>query len=188
MTVSWIASLQVMRRGVTTKSCSQNDSHWSDDVNSTLKKMFKMQLSAGEVMYIVCGTGNGWSLWISVNLEKPSTDHYIVTMTELKAQSSSVSPENKTTFLLLHDDSRPHASLKTIDHIANLSWTVLPQSLYSFDLVPSDCYVFKTMDYGLHGQCFPSSHAPIAAAKQWVTSPCSDFFKRGMYALVKMHS
>jgi len=47
--VSWIASLPVMRCGVTIMSRSQNSRAWSGDVNPPSKKMFKMQSSAGTV-------------------------------------------------------------------------------------------------------------------------------------------
>jgi len=59
------------------------------------------------------------SFWISWNTDKPSM------LTKLKAQTSRVRPEKKTTFLFHCNKTRPHTSMKTMEHIANLGWTVL---------------------------------------------------------------
>jgi hypothetical protein len=93
-------------------------------------------------------------------------------------------PEKKTTFLLQHDNARPHISLKTVKHIVNLGWTVVPHPLYGPDLVPSDFHLFKSMKDGLPGRHFPSYDAIVQAVKQWVTSAGSDFYERSMQALV----
>jgi len=69
----------------------------------------------------------------------------------------------------------PDSSLKIVEHIANLGWTVLPHPPYSPDLVPSDFHLFRSMKDGLYGQCFPRSDAVTAAVKQWVTSTGADF-------------
>ena len=42
-----------------------------------------------------------------------------------KTRISRVRPEKKT-FLLKHDNARPHTSLKTVAHTVNLGWTVVP--------------------------------------------------------------
>jgi hypothetical protein len=49
-----------------------------------------------------------------------NSDRYIGTLTKLKVRISRVRPEKKTTFLLQYDNARPHTSLKTVEHIANL--------------------------------------------------------------------
>jgi len=49
--------------------------------------------------------------------------------------------------------------LKTVEHIANLGWTVLPHPPYSPDLAPSDFHLFGPMKDGLRGQHFPSNEA-----------------------------
>lgn len=42
------------------------------------------------------------------------------------------------TFLLQHDNNRPHTSLKIGKHIAKLGWTIPIVPPYSPDLIPSD--------------------------------------------------
>jgi len=95
-----------------------------------------------------------------------NSDRYIAMLTKLKARISRVRPEKKTTFLLQHDNARPHTSLKTVEHIANLGWTVLPHPTYSPDLAPSDFHLLGLMKDGLHGQHFPSNDAVVRAVKQ----------------------
>mgnify|MGYP001861435069 CR=1 FL=1 len=102
-----------------------------------------------------------------------NSDHHILTLIKLKAQTSRVRP-GRTTFFL-HDNARPHPSLKIMKHSANLGWTVLLHPLHSPELVPSDFHLFWPIKDELHGQHFPSNNAIIAAVKQRVTSAAADF-------------
>ena len=110
-----------------------------------------------------------------------SCDHYITMLTKLKAWVSKVRPEKKATFLLQHDNVRPHASSKTMVHFASLR-----QSYHTHHIIwkSSDFHLFGPMKGGLHGQHFPRNNAIIAAVKQWVTSIGADFYEHGMQALV----
>jgi len=99
-------------------------------------------------------------------------------LAELEAHTSRVRPEKKANFLLKHINTKPHTSLKTVEHIANLGWTVLP--LYSSDLTLTGFYLFMLMKDGLCWQLFSSNNTFIAAVKLWVTSAAADFYKCGM--------
>jgi len=153
-------------------------------VNSPSKEKFKTQASAGKVMCTVFWDRKGVIL---LDFLEPgqtiNSDRYIATLTKLKARISRVRPEKKTTFLLQHD-ARPHTSLKTVEHIASLGWTVLPHPPYSLDLAPSVFHLFGPMKDGLRGQHFPSNDAVVQAVKQWVTSAGADFYEGSMQALV----
>ena len=48
-----------------------------------------------------------------------------------------------------HDNARTHTGLKTMEHIVNYGWTVVPHPPYSPDLVPSDFHLFGPMKDGL---------------------------------------
>jgi len=113
-----------------------------------------------------------------------NSDCYIATLTKLKAQISKVRPEKKTIFLLQHEKTRPHASLKTVEPIIYLDWTVVPHPPYSPDLAPSDFHLFGPMKDGLRGHHFPSYDAVVRPVKQWATSAGADFYESGMQAPV----
>ena len=154
-------------------------------VNSPSKKKFKTLPSAGKVMCTVFWDKKGVIL---LDFPEPrqtiNSDRYIATLTYLKARISRVRPEKKTTFLLQHDNARPHTSLKTMEHIANFGWTVLPHPPYSPDFAPSDFHLFGPMKDGLRGQHLPSNNAVVRAVKQWATSTGVDFYECSMQALV----
>jgi len=104
-------------------------------------------------------------------------------LTKLKARTSRVGPEKKTTFLLPHN-TRPHTNVKTMEYIANLIWTVLSHPLCSVDLVPSDFHLFWPMKDGLHGQLFPSNDVIIAVVVQGVASAGASSYEHSMQALL----
>jgi hypothetical protein len=90
--------------------------------NSPLKKKFKMQPLAGKAM---CTAFWDRKDMILLDFLEPgqtiNSDHYIATLTKLKARISRLRSEKKTTFLLQHDNARPHTSLKTMEHVAKFS-------------------------------------------------------------------
>ena len=97
--------------------------------------------------------------------EQINSDHYIMMLTKLNAQTFGIKPEKKTTLLLQHNSARPHTSLRTMGNVSILGWTVLQHPQCSPDLVPSDFHLFGPMKGGLHEQHFPSNSAVIAAVK-----------------------
>jgi len=101
-------------------------------VNSSLKKKLKTQPSTGKVMCTAFSNRKGVML---LDFLKPgqtiNSDHYNTMMTNLKAQTSRAGPGKKTIFLLQHDNTRPHTSLKTVEHIINSGWSVLFHALHS---------------------------------------------------------
>ena len=60
------------------------------------------------------------------------SDCYIVTLTKPKAPIPRIRPE-KAIFLLQHNNARLHNSLKTMEHVADLGWTVLPHPPYTLN-------------------------------------------------------
>jgi len=84
-----------------------------------------------------------------------------IAYTDLKA--SRVRPEKKTTFLLQHGNTWPHAGLKSMEHTANLGCIVLQYPLCSPDFSLSDFRLYRPMKDELHGQHFPSNYTIKAA-------------------------
>jgi len=112
-----------------------------------------------------------------------NSDHSTVTLPKLEAQTCRVRPEKKTKFFSQHNNTRPHTSLKTVDHIANIHRTLLSHPLYSLDLVPSDFHLFRLMKDSLSGQNLPND-ITIVAVKQCVTSTGANLCKHSMQALM----
>jgi len=167
-------------------SQSQNSSPWSGDMwiphRRKSSRRYPQQVKWCALSF---GIGKGWSFWISLDPDKPST----LTATSQRWLSwrleFPVRPEKKTTFLLQYDNARPHTSLKTMEHIVRLAWTVIPHPPRSPDLAPSDFHLFRLMKDGLHGQHFPSYDAVVWAVKQWATSTGAGFYEQGMETLVR---
>jgi histone-lysine N-methyltransferase SETMAR len=131
-------------------------------VNSPAMKKFKSLPSVGKVMCTVFWDRKGVIILDFIKPEQSiNSDCYIMMVTKLKARISRVRPEKKTTFLLQHNNARPHTSLKTTEHIVNLGWTVVPYPLYRPDLAPSDFHLFRSTKDGLRGQHFPSYDAIV---------------------------
>jgi len=120
--------------------------HESGDMNSTQKKMCKMQPWVGKVMCTVCWDRNRVILLDFLGPRQiMNSNCYTITVTKQKAWTSRIRPEKKTIFFLQHSNTRLPNSLKIMGHIDNLGWTVLPYPLCSFDLVPSVFYLFRPM-------------------------------------------
>lgn len=145
--LSWIALLLVMRCwwcdcGVATSSYNQNGSLWSGDVNSPLKKNFKMQSSESKVMCTFC-----WDrkkvIFLDGLVPRQTIcfDSCILVLTKLKSCPSRVRPEKKKIlFSWKYDNTRSSIILKMVEHIASLGWAVLPYLLCSLDLALSSVW------------------------------------------------
>ena len=114
-------------------------------VNSSAKKKF--QTSAGKETCTVYWDRKGV---IILDFLEPrqtiNSDFYITTLTKLNTLISRIRPEKKSTFLLQHNNARPHTSLKTMENIVNLGWTVILHPLYNPDLVLPDFHLFQADD------------------------------------------
>ena len=87
-----------------------------------LTKKFKTQLSVGKVTCTVFWDRKGGDpSGFPVTQTNLNSDCSIVMLTQLNVQASRVSPQKKTTFLLQHDNTGLHISLKNVEHIATLT-------------------------------------------------------------------
>ena len=58
--------------------------------------------------------------------------------------------------ILQYDNARPQVARPLKTYLETLQWEVLPHSLYSADIAPSDYYLFRSMAHGLFDQQFRS--------------------------------
>ena len=61
---------------------------------------------------------------------------------------------NRRTVLLLHDNGRSHVARVVQDILLQLKWEVLPHSVLSPDIAPSEYHLFRSMQHGLAGHGF----------------------------------
>ena len=146
-TVSLPTLLMMMRCRVTTMRWSQNSASWSSDIWTLQER----KCSMGKVMCTVFWDRKGVILRDFLEPGKTvNSDCSIVMLTKLKAWISRVSP-GKMIFLLQHSNTRLCINLKTVEHTANLGWTVLPHLPYSLELVSSDFHLSGLKKDGLLG-------------------------------------
>jgi histone-lysine N-methyltransferase SETMAR len=108
-------------------------------------KKFKTVPSGKRVMLNIFWDARG--VLYMVFLAKESTvnsDRYCATLQSLKQHICRIRPESNT-FLLHHDNARPHCSAKTQDIMINLKFKVGPHPPYSPDLALSEFWFFPKL-------------------------------------------
>jgi len=66
-----------------------------------------------------------------------NSDRYCATLRSLKQHVQRIRPE-RNTFVLHHDNAKPHYSAQTQDAMTSLKFTLVPHPPYSRDLAPPD--------------------------------------------------
>jgi hypothetical protein len=75
---------------------------------------------------------------------KANTDKYCATLLSIKQCIHRIRPE-RNTFLLHHDNARPHCSAQTQDTMTSLKFTAVPHPSYSPDLALSGFRLFPKL-------------------------------------------
>jgi histone-lysine N-methyltransferase SETMAR len=137
---------------------------------SPRKKKFKTAPSAGKVMVTVFWDCDGVILVaVMPRGATINSEAYINTLNKLKKRFQRVRPSKDAAEMLLqHDNSRPHTSLRTWEHITKMGWTVLPHLPYSPDLAPSDFHLFGSLKDALRGTHFEDDNSVIEAVRKWL--------------------
>jgi len=119
-------------------------------------KKFKTLPSAKNFMLTIFWVARG--VLYPEFLTKGSTvnsDRYCATLRSLKQRIRRIRPE-RNTFLLQHDNARPHCSAQTQDAMTSLKFTVVSHPSYSPDLASSNFWLFPKLKDTLKGQHFSS--------------------------------
>jgi histone-lysine N-methyltransferase SETMAR len=87
--------------------------------------------------------------------------------------------------LLLHDNARPHTSLRTREAIVKMARTVLPHPAHSPILAPSDCHVFGPVKDGLHGRHFVYDDELKQSFRDVLESQGREFYETGTQRLTQ---
>jgi histone-lysine N-methyltransferase SETMAR len=84
-----------------------------------------------------------------------NSEAYVKTLKKLHSRLRRVRPYRRMEdVLLLHENARPHVSLRTTQAITKLWWTELPHPPYSPDLAPSDNHLFGKLKDNIRGTKF----------------------------------
>uniref|UniRef100_A0A5S6QG97 Reverse transcriptase domain-containing protein n=1 Tax=Trichuris muris TaxID=70415 RepID=A0A5S6QG97_TRIMR len=84
---------------------------------------------------------------------------------------------------LLHDNARPHVSLKTRQKLNELGVEVLPHPAYSPDLSPTDYHVFRALDAFLHQKVFTQQRDLENDIAGFFESRTREFYRIGINSL-----
>ncbi|GFS23598.1 histone-lysine N-methyltransferase SETMAR [Elysia marginata] len=118
--------------------------------------------------------------------ETANSDSCIDTLKILRARILRVRPDMDIgNVLLLHDNARPHTSIRTKETIASFWWTILTHQSNSPDLAPSSYYLFCHMKQGLRGKHYENDEEVKNAVKKWLKEQPRHFYKAGIHAFVK---
>mgnify|MGYP003415101186 FL=1 len=140
---------------------------------------FKRAKSAGKVMLTVFWDSKG--VLLSEFLERGNTVNspvYCNTLQNLKRRIRRIRPD-RSTFLLHHDNARPHCSRETLGKIDRLKFEVLPHPPYSPDLAPCDFWLFPELKKYLKGIHFESDDELKRAVETWFKMQPLEFFANG---------
>jgi len=185
VTVSWIASSPVTRRGVTTTSWSQNGSPWSGDMWIPHRRKRSRRCPQRERWCALSfGIGKGWSFWISLNPYKPSTltatsRHWLSWKFEFpeSGQRRRQPFSCNTTTPGPIPVWRPWSTLPILGGLSYYTHRIVR----IWPLLTSICSGRWKKD--CVDNIFLSNDAVLRALKQWATSAGADFYECRMQAL-----
>ena len=154
--------------------------------SSPQPKMFKTQKSAGKIMATVFWDAQGVILIDFLPRgETINSEAYIETLTRLRARIRRGRPNLTIDKVLLHDNARPHTSIRTRETIASFGRTTLPHPPFSPDLAPSDYHLFGPTKEGLRGKHYSSDEEVKTGVKKWLKELSTKFYGAGIYALIR---
>ncbi|UMM23471.1 hypothetical protein L5515_004175 [Caenorhabditis briggsae] len=85
--------------------------------------------------------------------------------------------------ILLHDNAKPHTSLKTRSKLQSLGIEVLPHSPYSPDLAPTDYHFFRSLQNHLSGEKFNDRKDVEKFLDHFFASKSPEFYANGIAQL-----
>ncbi|CAK9826575.1 Mariner Mos1 transposase [Anthophora retusa] len=117
--------------------------------------------------------------------EKLNSERYCQQLDNLKTALREKRPAmfDRKDIILLRDNARLHAALRTRQKLAALGWEILSHPPHSPDLAPSDYHLFLSLQNFLQGKKFKNEEDIRQELVQFFASRDKTFFKNGIYKL-----
>ena len=100
----------------------------------------------------------------------------LMRLNEALAQKKPFTGAGTRPVILLHDNARPHTSNTTVDNLSNLCWEVPSHAAYSPDMVPTDNYLFRSLQHHLADEQFKSLDDVKKSLTNFIHSKSPSFF------------
>ena len=156
----------------------QESSHWNT-AGAPRKKKVRQQKSAGKVLMFIFFDSRGPVYQHAVPPKtKINAEYYKSVLEKLLRHIRTKRPELKGTWVLHHNNARPHVAKVVQDWLVNKGVRVMPHPPYSPDLAPCDFWLFPQLKKSLRGQQFCSDDEVVNTVHAFVNSvPQAEFQK-----------
>ena len=110
---------------------------------------------------------------------------YCCQLNKLNAAVKGKQPElvNRKDVIFHHDNATPHTSVATRQNLLRLGWKVMLHPSYSPGIVPSDYYLFRSLQNSLNGKTFNYDEAVKSHLVQFFADKDQKFCERGIMKL-----
>lgn len=82
--------------------------------------------------------------------------------------------------ILLHDNAKPHTSVRTQTKLREMGWEWLEHPPYSPDLSPTDFHLFRSLEHHLRNRSFVDTQEVLTTLTEFFKLKDAIFWKRGI--------
>jgi len=104
-------------------------------------------------------------------------------LNDVLEEKRSFTGQGRCKVILLHDNARPHVAKAIQDHIFALGWELLPHPAYSSNMVPSDYYLFRSLQHHLADTQFVRFKEIRKCIDDFIASKPVIFYRQGIRKL-----
>jgi [histone H3]-lysine36 N-dimethyltransferase SETMAR len=158
--------------------CKQQSSAWKHPGSPPPKKV-RQTKSAKKFMMIFFFDCRGVVYQHAVPPQTSiNAEYYVQVLKKLKKHVQQKRPEIGATWVLHHDNARPHTGHVTTSFLQNQNIQLLAQPPYSPDLAPCDFWLFYEMKKALKGKRFQTSQEAQTACQGFINHLPEEEFQK----------